>query len=84
MPTPTLTRYTEYHTHANAECPCIDAGTAATCPGTCHRENDRQAAALIDDSDRPDVATWLIVLGALFFVNIIAPALSALAGLVVR
>lgn len=36
------------------------------------------------ENDRPDVATWLIVLGALFFVNIIAPALSALAGLVIR
>lgn len=35
-------------------------------------------------NDRPDVKTWVLVLGALFFVNVIAPALSALAGLVIR
>lgn len=35
-------------------------------------------------NDRPDVKTWLIVLGALFFLNIVVPALSAATDLVLR
>lgn len=36
------------------------------------------------DTDRPDLKTWGIAFAALFFVNIVAPALSALAGWIVR
>lgn len=38
----------------------------------------------VPENDRPDVATWLIVLGALFFLNIVVPALAAAVDLVIR